>query len=273
MRNTLLSCLFLFCGVCAFAQTDNLVVMSYNARNASSKDGTNSWEYRYPATAMMLDDQKPDVVGIQELEFSQFDYLETVFEKTFKFVGVGGKDGKQGGEYSAIAYNPKTIAIGKWGTVWLSDTPGSPSPVWGTKNFRTITWAVLKNKKNGKQFIFCTTQFDENKEAVLKASELLVKKIAEINKDNLPVVITGDFCVDYGDSGLSPVKSAFKSSRKTAVVSDDVCSYHGWGKVKFNYDHIWYSGISCTLFETVTKSYYDRTFISDHYPIKAQFVF
>ena len=44
----------------------DLKVMSYNIRMGTAKDGTNSWEYRYPATAMMIQDQKPDVFGVQE---------------------------------------------------------------------------------------------------------------------------------------------------------------------------------------------------------------
>ena len=40
-----------------------LKVMSYNIRMGVANDGTNSWRYRYPATALMIEDQKPDVFG------------------------------------------------------------------------------------------------------------------------------------------------------------------------------------------------------------------
>ena len=43
-----------------------LKVISYNIRMGSANDGTNSWQYRYPASAMMIDDQKPDIFGLQE---------------------------------------------------------------------------------------------------------------------------------------------------------------------------------------------------------------
>lgn len=49
---------------------DELTVISYNIRMGAGKDGTNSWEYRYPASAMMITDQQPDIFGLQEA----FDY-------------------------------------------------------------------------------------------------------------------------------------------------------------------------------------------------------
>ena len=62
----LLALLQAFPGAAKPAQLSRLTVMSYNIRQGSANDGTNSWEFRYPATAMMIEDQKPDVFGIQE---------------------------------------------------------------------------------------------------------------------------------------------------------------------------------------------------------------
>jgi endonuclease/exonuclease/phosphatase family metal-dependent hydrolase len=39
-------------------------------------------------------------------------------------------------------------------------------------------------------------------------------------------------------------------------------------------DYIYISGFSaCPEYQTVTKKYLDRTFISDHYPITARLIF
>lgn len=51
-------------------------VISYNIRVGKANDGTNSWQYRYPASAMMIMDQKPDIFGLQEALDFQFKYLE-----------------------------------------------------------------------------------------------------------------------------------------------------------------------------------------------------
>ena len=61
----------------SFAQKKNdLKVMSYNIRLGIGKDGTNSWQYRCPATLAMLEDQKPDVFGVQEAVDFQVKFLD-----------------------------------------------------------------------------------------------------------------------------------------------------------------------------------------------------
>ena len=44
-------------------ESEELKVMSYNIRMGIAKDGTNSWEFRCPATIAMLKDQQPDILG------------------------------------------------------------------------------------------------------------------------------------------------------------------------------------------------------------------
>ena len=51
----------------------DLKVISYNIRMGAAKDGTNSWEFRYPATALMIEDQKPDVFGLRRRFPIKFD--------------------------------------------------------------------------------------------------------------------------------------------------------------------------------------------------------
>ena len=256
------------------APREGLTVMSFNIRNSDAKDGTNSWMYRYPAVALMLDEQKPDVIGMQEVLPEQFEYLKNIFDKTFKIVGVGRDDGKKAGEMMAIMYNPKTVSLVKWGTFWLSETPDTPSKGWDAACFRTATWAVIKDKATGKKAFFVNTHLDhKGVEAQKNGAALIVSKIAELNTDSLPVIVTGDFNMEWSDAGLSPLKGAFGEARQTAVKSDDVPSFNGWGKEKKTLDHIWYKGLSCIKFETVTKPYYERKFVSDHYPVKATMVF
>ena len=51
-------------------------VISYNIRLGTANDGDNSWEFRYPASSMMINDQKPDIFGLQEAYDFQVNYLE-----------------------------------------------------------------------------------------------------------------------------------------------------------------------------------------------------
>ena len=95
-----------------------------------------------------------------------------------------------------------------------------------------------------------------------------------MNKDGLPMVLTGDFNMDVSDPAMAPVLKTMKNARTAAVKTDDHASFNGWGKAATTIDFVWYSGFStCTEFETVTKPYYERTYISDHYPVKAHLLF
>ena len=53
-----------------------LTVVSFNIRYGTAEDGTNSWQFRFPAVLMMLEDQKPDIFGLQEALDMQVSFLK-----------------------------------------------------------------------------------------------------------------------------------------------------------------------------------------------------
>ena len=254
----------------------DLKVISYNIRLGSADDGTNSWKYRYPASAMMIMDQKPDIFGLQEALPAQFDYLKE-FCTGYKGVGVGRDDGKRAGEIMAIFYNKKTVKLLKWGTYWLSDTPDVPSKGWDAACFRTATWALLKDKASGKKFFYVNTHLDHvGWEARRKGLALIVERIAAMNPKGLPMVLTGDFNMRIDRPEFDDLKQIMENSREVAARTDHHNTYNGWGKASKEeiIDYIWFTGFSaCTEYETITKPYMERTFISDHYPIRATLIF
>ena len=254
-------------------ESEGLKVMSYNIRLGSAQDGTNSWALRYTATGKMLEDQKPDVFGVQEALEYQVRYIEEMCG--YESVGVGRENGKKEGEHMSIFWNKKTVSMLKWGTFWLSDTPEKPSKGWDAECFRTATWALMKDKKTGKKFYFVNTHLDhEGKEAQKNGLKLIVEKIAEMNPEGLPMVLTGDFNIEPSNPALADLDARMQSTRKIAEKTDDLTTYNGWGKSSTMIDYIYVSGFSsCLEYQTVTKRYADRKFISDHYPICATLIF
>ena len=254
----------------------DLKVMSYNIRMGSAKDGTNSWEFRYPATALMLEDQKPDVFGVQEAFNYQIRFIEDNFED-YDCVGVGRDDGKQKGEFMSIFWNKKTVKMIKWGTFWLSETPEKPSMGWDAACKRTATWALMKDKKTGKQFYFVNTHLDHRgTEAQKKGLELIVSRIAEINPKGYPMVLTGDFNVKPDNAALKDLDTKMQSARKIAPRTDNHPTFNNWGKIKPDMviDYIYVSGFSaCPEYHTVTEKYGTWKYVSDHYPIAAKLIF
>ena len=253
---------------------EGLKVMSYNIRYGKADDGTNSWQFRYPATAEMLTDQKPDVFGLQEALEDQVKFIEMNC-RDYKWVGVGRDNGKKEGEFMAVFYNKNTVSLLKWGTFWLSETPSKPSMGWDAACFRTATWALMKDKDTGRKFYFVDTHLDHvGKEAQKNGLALIVSKIAEINPEGYPMVLVGDFNVTPDDSVLDDLDTKMKSARNVADKTDNEGTYNNWGKASSVIDYIYFSGFSsCPEFRTVTDRYADRKFVSDHFPVTATLVF
>ena len=254
----------------------DLKVMSYNIRLGTAKDGTNSWEYRYPATALMLKDQMPDVFGVQEAFDFQVKFITENF-KEYDCVGVGRDNGKSEGEHMSIFWNKKNVKMLKWGTFWLSETPEKPSKGWDAKCKRTATWALMKDKKTGKHFYYVNTHLDHRgSEARRQGLNLIVSRIDEINQKGYPMVLTGDFNMKPDDAALTGLEQKMQSARKIAPKTDNHATLNLWGKGKADMviDYIYVSGFSaCPEYHTITEKYGTWKYVSDHYPIYAKLIF
>ena len=253
-----------------------ITVVSYNIRHGKAKDGTNSWEFRAPTSPMMIEDQKPDVLGFQEALDNQIKFI-TEFTKGYDYIGVGRDDGKQKGEQMGILFNKKAVKLLKWGTYWLSETPDEPSFGWDAKCRRTATWALFKDKRSGKKFFYVNTHLDHvGVEARSKGLKLVQDKIAAMNPKGWPLILTGDFNIEPDNPAIIELDKTMKSARDVAARTDRHGSFNGWGKANPEpiIDYVYFSGFKrCDSFETITKEYGGRKFISDHYPIKAVLVF
>ena len=171
----------------------------------------------------------------------------------------------------SIFWNKKTISLLKSGTFWLSETPEKPSKGWDSKHYRTATWALMKDKRTGKKFYFVNTHLDHRGVLAQKNGlALIVSRIDEINPKGYPMVLTGDFNVKPDNAALADLDKIMQSSRKVAKKTDNLNTFNGWGKAKPDQviDYIYVSGFSdCLEYQTITKPYADRKFISDHFPI------
>jgi endonuclease/exonuclease/phosphatase family metal-dependent hydrolase len=259
-------------------QSNELKVMSYNVRYDNAGDGENAWDFRKHATIAMLNDVQPDVFGVQEALPNQLSYISEQAPE-YKNVGVGRDNGISQGEHMSIFWNTKTIEMIEWGTYWLSETPDVPSYGWDAGCRRTATWALMKDKRNGRKFFFVNTHLDhKGVEARKKGLQLVVDKIASMNPDGYPMVLTGDFNVTPDDECLVDLDKQMESARKIAEVTDNYTTYNSWGgnapEKEYVIDYIYVSGFSAVpQFYTNLKPYADRQFISDHYPIVAVLCF
>ena len=181
----------LFISYLFFSQ--DLKVMTYNIRLSLESDKENSWNNRKEDALALMSYYHPDYFGVQEAVPQQMVDIKTGL-KDYDYVGVGRDDGKNQGEYSAIFYDKNKLEVLKSGTFWLSETPEKPSKGWDAAYNRVCTYALFKLKKCGKKVYAFNVHFDHvGNVARVNSSKLILEKIKELNPQNLPLTLTGDF--------------------------------------------------------------------------------
>lgn len=254
-------------------------LMSFNVRYQNSSDNSSGhgWDKRREGVYAMLKVEKPLLMGVQEcLAGQRSDILKNVPE--YNAIGVGRDDGKEAGEIMAIFYLKDSVSIEKWGTFWLSASPDKVSKGWDAACYRTCTWAHVRLKRSGKEFMYFNTHLDHQGTVARRESvKLIVDKIKTLNTNYLPCVLTADFNSSEDDAIFDVLRLQMKSARKTAPVTDSYATYNafqnsaGSGSV---IDHIFYSGsLTPSEYKTVRSKWKNIDFISDHYPIYAVFAF
>ena len=255
-------------------------IISFNVRYSSAPeiDGDNRWELRRDAAVKMVAEQKPIAMGLQEACRDQIDFLDLNLTG-YKHIGVGRDDGKRAGEMMAIYYDTTRLTLLDSGTFWLSETPEKVSIGWDAACNRTCTWGHFKMKDTDFEFLYFNTHLDHLGSLARKNSiKLIVAKMPELNPDNLPVFLSGDFNSTTDDPIFDPLKASLKDAREVSAISDKIITYNGFGTVTDNpntrkewvIDHIFFSGVNPMAF-MVLNGNYGVPFISDHYPISFRF--
>ena len=255
-------------------------IISFNVRYSSAPeiDGDNRWELRRDAAVKMVAEQKPIAMGLQEACPDQIDFLDLNLTG-YKHIGVGRADGKRAGEMMAIYYDTHRLTLLDSGTFWLSETPEKVSLGWDAACNRTCTWGHFKMKDTDFEFLYFNTHLDHLGSLARKNSiKLIVDKMTELNPDNVPVFLSGDFNSTTDDPIFDPLKASLKDAREVSAISDKIITYNGFGTVTDNpntrkewvIDHIFFSGVNPMAF-MVLNGNYGVPFISDHYPISFKF--
>ncbi len=173
-----------------------LQVMSFNIQ---TENGTSvDFALRAEMFRDLLDDRQPDSIGMQEVTVNWIKWMDNVsFNDSYAGVGEGRTPG---GEASSIYYRKDKFELVDSGTFWLSETPDVAGSSLPNANYpRICTWAHLRDKVTGFEYIHLNTHLDHNGNnnstdgrAIRTAQVRVILEFIQTLPD-LPMVMTGDF--------------------------------------------------------------------------------
>ncbi len=149
------------------------------------------WDQRAPRIAMVLQEQAPSLLGIQEALPEQVDFLRATLADTHGVVGQGRGRGHTG-EASPIIYDTRHLQLLGWRQQALSNTPDKPGSVsWGNIFPRALVAAVFREHASGSRFLVINTHLDHLSARSRLRSAGVIRQI--ITDSGLPAIVTGDF--------------------------------------------------------------------------------
>ena len=253
-----------------------LTIMTFNIRYDNPNDGENRWQARIPIVQAYMDRVAPDIAGMQEVLHNQIHDLLDIMPG-YSYVGVGRDDGETGGEYSPIYFRNDRFTLEDHSTFWLSETPDAPgSRSWDAAITRIVTWAELRDRKNGNTIYVFNTHFDHRGvEARRESVRLISHKINEIACDT-PVIMLGDFNIRKGHEDYNLMTDVFSENRLTNVEYLSLTPVTG-AESTFNgfrhdiqprvIDFIYVEQNFNVSSYRVDRVIEDGIFISDHWPV------
>jgi len=185
--------LALFQALTSVSQGNSLRIMTFNIRFDNPSDGINSWDNRKELVLKTLQEERPDIIGMQEVLQRQAIYIKNNL-KGYDYAGVGRDDGRTGGEYVPVFYNYERFRLKDWGTFWLSPTPSDTGSIgWDAALTRICTWTILEEVSTGQSIFFLNTHFDHMGKEARRQSAGLILDFIRKKAGDLPVMLTGDF--------------------------------------------------------------------------------
>ncbi len=244
-------------------------VISFNIKYGYDSDtGTQGWPHRKESLIKLLKDQNPTVFGVQEALKGQLSYMKENLTE-YDSYGVGRGDGVSSSEHMTIFWKKDEVTVGEHGTFWLSTTPATPSLGWDATIKRSATWAHFTHKATNERFFYINTHLDHKGTTAQEQSVLLIiQKIAELNPQGYPTIVTADFNLEPSSPYLAPLRQRMKDARVEAPRTDENTTCHGWGSKTQVIDHIFYSKFEAHEFDVIRNGY-GVAYVSDHYPVSA----
>lgn len=272
---TVLSLPILFIS-CIAEDSNDIDVITLNVRLDNPDDSINAWPNRAGIVAGLFNEQIPDLIGMQEVLWHQYKYLDSALAG-YGSVAAGRDDGAMNGEACPVFYRLGRFSKIACGTFWLSTTPEVPGSIgWGAALTRIATWIRLYDKTAKDTLLFINTHFDHiSDSARVMSAGVLLEKVRELAGDN-NFVITGDFNALPESKAIGKMREdnfAVDSYTISETAPEGVTyTFNGWkdAQGEGRIDYIFVRNGMKVLSHMTMKVIKDGIFISDHWPVKAR---
>jgi endonuclease/exonuclease/phosphatase family metal-dependent hydrolase len=212
---------------------DNLRVASFNVLgvSAGTTGSLKSWKERRSAVVATIMGDKPDVLGVQEVNPSSY-WKSRLVSGDNQYFDLRNGLNRAGGNYKLtnayafncvnastmnkcvrkyrgasgaqrILYNADRVSLVSQGSVKYAKQAGTKDP-------RYMAWAVLKLKSNGSRFLFVNTHLANDPESVLVAQWKQLTSWVKDHAHGRPVVVVGDFNTSKWNSTAKEMLPAMK---------------------------------------------------------------
>jgi len=249
-------------------------VLTLNLRFGLSDDGVNDWRYRKMGFQPFLEKYRTDFIGFQEANDFQIDFLHDILTE-YNTIGKRSPS-PYFWQNNIIFYQKKWHCI-HYEHFFLSPTPSVPS------RYRKSIWprqcTIGMFKSDRRQLICINTHLDFDTSVQVNSAKLILDRLSHLPND-VPVILMGDF----NTAPFSPCYNIFTGHDHTpsgndgyfkdAFIKPFTGTHHGFTGIADGdpIDWILFRGKITLINSTVIQDTFKNIYISDHFPLCAQFV-
>ena len=224
--------------------------MSFNIRTAHANDpGEKNWDKRKPLLLQLIEQQRPDLLGLQEATLEQHQAISEQLGARW-----------ESSEFKQILFRSDKFQLIDSGIIQLIEDKWEP---------RSSEWLHLKDKLTGTEFIFANTHWGVDEASQQGSADIMVEALAGPTKNwQLPILLIGDF-------NMAPKSAPFKTLQgKSPLVSIfDGLTFTGFkDRAEVQLDYVWVNKLARSNCKQVISSK-ATPYISDHYPVVCEVFF
>jgi endonuclease/exonuclease/phosphatase family metal-dependent hydrolase len=258
---------------------NSIKVLTLNVAGDNPVDSLNAWSERASIITIFIKNEKPDLIGMQEVLFHQYQLLSSVLEE-YSSSAAGSCDGARSGNMNPVFFRNDKFDLVRSKTFWLSENPEEAgSKAWETDLPYIVTWIELADKKSHEHLFLFNTQFPaDSVRSRIKSADLLLNTIDSISS-GFPFIVTGDFNMLMSGEEYKLLTGPFESVPlllDSYLTSDrrhtgPAYTYNGFsdttraGRVDYIFVK---NGINVRSNRTVIRKSHG-IYISDHWPVEA----